>query len=331
LKIFRSFFKKPYRWAVIFSGLLALAFLFVLLDTFVIPKPVTEAVDQTIAASDPETSENSELTQTSVSETAVSETAQPSTEESAAPVPMTPIITDTSYEDDNITVRIETLREYDTTVHIADITVKNAGYFKTAFADNKFGRNITEATSVIAENRGAIFAVNGDYCGFRSEGYVLRNGTLYRENGGRQALIMDTGGDFTFVSEKAITDEILETAWQIWSFGPPLIMNGEVNVTEYSEITGPSLNSNPRTGIGQVEPFHYIAIVSEGRTDDNKGLSLYELAEIFRRCGCTAAYNLDGGGTSTMYFNGKLVNKPTADGKTFKERKVSDIVYIGYE
>ena len=46
--------------------------------------------------------------------------------------------------------------------------------------------------------------------------------------------------------------------------------------------------------------------------------------------GVTTAYNLDGGGSSTMYFNGKVVNNPTTSGNTIEERAVSDIVYIGY-
>ena len=45
--------------------------------------------------------------------------------------------------------------------------------------------------------------------------------------------------------------------------------------------------------------------------------------------GCEMAYNLDGGGSSTMYFNGKVINNPTS-GRSIKERSVSDIVYIGY-
>ena len=44
----------------------------------------------------------------------------------------------------------------------------------------------------------------------------------------------------------------------------------------------------------------------------------------------TTAYNLDGGGSSTMYFNGEVINKPTTNGRSIKERSVSDIVYIGY-
>ena len=67
--------------------------------------------------------------------------------------------------------------------------------------------------------------------------------------------------------------------------------------------------------------------MSDGRTDESEGLSLLELAELFAERGCTVAYNLDGGGSSTMWFNGRIVNIPT-DGRSYGERKVSDIVYF---
>ena len=115
---------------------------------------------------------------------------------------------------------------------------------------------------------------------------------------------------------------------QILSFGPALVENGEITVDSSSEVSR-SMNSNPRTAIGQVSALHYIIIVSDGRTSSSAGLSLLELAQVFKDRGCTVAYNLDGGGSSTMYFNGKVVNNPT-DGKKMREREVSDIVYIGY-
>ena len=71
-------------------------------------------------------------------------------------------------------------------------------------------------------------------------------------------------------------------------------------------------------------------IVSDGRTDESEGFTLKELSEILIEKGCITAYNLDGGGSSTMVFNGKVINKPTTNGKSIKEREVSDIVYIGY-
>ena len=87
--------------------------------------------------------------------------------------------------------------------------------------------------------------------------------------------------------------------------------------------------SNPRTAIGIIDELHYVFVVSDGRTTESEGLSLYELAQVMKDLGCTVAYNLDGGGSSTMYFNGEVVNNPTS-GMSDGERSVSDIIYIGY-
>lgn len=54
-----------------------------------------------------------------------------------------------------------------------------------------------------------------------------------------------------------------------------------------------------------------------------------QLAQIMKGQDCVTAYNLDGGGSSTMWFNGEVVNKPTSYGSKISERAVSDIVYIG--
>ena len=70
--------------------------------------------------------------------------------------------------------------------------------------------------------------------------------------------------------------------------------------------------------------------MSDGRTSESQGLSLYQMAEIMKSYGVKTAYNLDGGGSSTLYFNGQVINKPTTNGNTISERSVSDIVYIGY-
>ena len=77
-----------------------------------------------------------------------------------------------------------------------------------------------------------------------------------------------------------------------------------------------------------VDPLHYVVVVSDGRTGDNEGLSLYELAQVLVDNGATFAYNLDGGGSTTLYFDGKVVNNPTS-GNIGGERSVSDIVYFG--
>ncbi|MPM95811.1 hypothetical protein SDC9_142966 [bioreactor metagenome] len=245
----------------------------------------------------------------------------------------TATITDKSYVDENIKITIETVRKYNSNIYVADIQVSDAEYLKTALANNTYGRNITATTSDIAESNKAIFAVNGDFYGFRDGGYVLRNGISYRNiarSGDNEALVIDKEGNLSVVAESEATLDSLSNkgAWQVLSFGPGLVENGNIVVNSSSEV-GQAMSSNPRTAIGQVSKLHYVVIVSDGRTSDSEGLSLLQLAQEFKERNCTTAYNLDGGGSSTMYFNGKVINNPTS-GKSIGERKVSDIVYIGY-
>jgi len=302
-----KFFSKPYRWTVIFTLLLTMSFIFVLLDTFVIPKSIQSV--------------ETEPTDT--------EKAAPELNKSAV------VITDNIYKDENIKITIETYREYDTTIYVADVQLTDAAYLKTALAGNTYGRNITEKTSAIAAAHNAVLAVNGDYYGFRDYGYVLRNGTVYRNiarsAGDDEALLVDEEGNFSVFHESQAGIESLynKNPWQIFSFGPALVKNGQIMVDSTSEISGKSMRSNPRTAIGQISSLHYIFIVSDGRTNESAGLSLFELAQEFKEKDCITAYNLDGGGSSTMYFNGEVINNPT-DGRRIKEREVSDIVYCGY-
>ena len=116
--------------------------------------------------------------------------------------------------------------------------------------------------------------------------------------------------------------------WQAFSFGPSLIENGEITVSSGDEV-GKAMASNPRTAIGIIDNLHYVFVVSDGRTSESAGLSLSELAQFMDDLGCTTAYNLDGGGSSTMYFQGEVINNPTTNGNQIQERSVSDIVYIG--
>ena len=89
--------------------------------------------------------------------------------------------------------------------------------------------------------------------------------------------------------------------------------------------------SNPRTAIGRLGKNHYVFVVSDGRTEESAGLSLYQLASFMKTLGVSDAYNLDGGGSSTMVFQGKIINNPTTNGHSIEERAVSDILYIGGE
>lgn len=241
--------------------------------------------------------------------------------------------TDSSYEDDNIKINITTKRVNDTTVYVADIQLSSADYLKTALAQSTYGTNVTEKTSSMAENNNAIFAINGDYYGANSTGYVIKNGNLYRDterDSDYEDLIMYKDGSFSTISESDTTAQKLLDSGVVntFTFGPTLVKDGEIAVSTSDEV-GRAMADNPRTAIGVIDDLHYVVVVSDGRTDESSGLTLYELAEVMKDNGATMAYNLDGGGSSTMYFNGQVVNKPTTSG-SISERAVSDIVYIGY-
>ena len=234
------------------------------------------------------------------------------------------------YEDGNIKITYTQYTTNDTTIHVADVQLSSAEYLKTAFADNTYGKNVTQTTSDIAAANNAVLAINRDYYGVQEKGYVIRNGVLYREAAADNDVLCIYGdGSMKVVDPSSVTaQELLDQGvWQAFSFGPGLLEDGDIPISLDTEV-GRAKASNPRTAIGIIDDLHYVFVVSDGRSDESEGLSLYELAVFMQELGVKTAYNLDGGGSSTMYFNGNVVNNPTS-GFRDDERKVSDIIYIG--
>lgn len=295
---------------------------YLLLDTFVLVRKY-----MTVQESPP----RFETTEIEIAAGTDSETTD-DTEESAV-VFTEPVSTDTSYTDGNIAIVLTDYRIADTTVHVADVTLSSAEYLRTALAQNAYGRNVTQKTSEIADSVNAILAINGDYYGAQRSGYVIRGGVLYRStsSGNAEDLVIWRDGSFSIINESEISAEALleQGAWDVLSFGPALIESGEIAVSAGDEV-GRAMASNPRTAIGVISEGHYVFIVADGRTGDDDGLTLYELAAFMQTLGVQTGYNLDGGGSSSMVFMGTVINTPTTSGRSSGERSVSDIVYIGY-
>ena len=98
------------------------------------------------------------------------------------------------------------------TYYVADVVLTDATALRSAFANNQFGTNITETTSGIAEDNGAVFAINGDYYGFRDTGIVIRNGVVYRDEGARQGLAFYRDGSVEVYDETTTTAQELVDA-----------------------------------------------------------------------------------------------------------------------
>lgn len=263
-------------------------------------------------------------------------TATPSpdaTPEAAA----TTTLTDTSYSDGSTSVTVSTMTTGTgadiVTYYVADVTLGDATDLRSAFANNQFGENIIQPTSEIAAANGAVFAINGDYYGFRSTGIEIRNGVVYRDEPARQGLAFYLDGHVEVYDETQTSADALLAAgvWNTLSFGPAIVENGQAvagveDVEIDTNVGNHSIQGDqPRTAVGVIDDNHLVFVVVDGRQSGySEGVTLPELADIMTSLGATTAYNLDGGGSSTMYFNGRVVNSPSNGG----ERGTSDILYV---
>lgn len=246
-------------------------------------------------------------------------------------------VTENTYEGSNAAISIEkyttgsgndTVTYYAATVDLTDATA-----LRSAFAQDSFGTNIVDYTSHIASDNNAIFAINGDYYGFRDTGIVIRNGVIYRDEGARTALAFYRDGSVSVYDETTTTaQELLDAGvWNTLSFGPAIVEDGAVvagidDVEVDTNFGNHSIQGDqPRTLVGAKADGTLVFVVVDGRDAGySKGVTMTEAADIMVALGCETAYNLDGGGSSTMYFNGQVVNQPSNG----KERGTSDILYI---
>ena len=217
---------------------------------------------------------------------------------------------------------------------MADVVLSDATVLRSAFAQDSYGENIVETTSEIAAEHNAIFAINGDYYGFRDTGILIRNGVVYRDAGAREGLAFYLDGSVQVYDETTTTaaELVADGVWNTLSFGPAIVEGGDVvdgieSVEVDTNFGNHSIQGDqPRTAVGVIDDNHLVFVVVDGRSPGySEGVTLTELADIMISLGATTAYNLDGGGSSTMVFDGELVNNPLGKGT---ERGTSDILYV---
>jgi len=227
-----------------------------------------------------------------------------------------------SYQGDSVKIAVNEVQANGVTYFVADVWAKNIDAFHTAFAKGTYGRGIHEMPLNIADDNQAVFAVSGDYYGAREQGVVVRNGVLYRDVMGDDVCVLKRDGTLNVYQKGSFSalDMLDNTVWQAWACGPALVENGVACDTSGSKIKV----KNPRSAIGYYEPGHYCFIVVDGRQSGySDGMTLDELANTFVSLGCKTAYNLDGGATAMMVFQGSVISHPTNGG-----RSSSDVIYF---
>lgn len=216
--------------------------------------------------------------------------------------------------------------------YVADLYIKDISSFRTALAyeykdQNEGSRKNVMSTLQLSELAGALVAISGDNYTFRKEGVIaVRNGVeWYNETplADDICVLYYDGTMETYRSDETRSEQIAEiyakNPYQIWTFGPELLENGEIPQQFRTS------KENPLSGIGYFSPGHYCFILVDGRQQGYSwGMNYTQFAQVFKDLGCTVAYNLDGGDTAVMTFNGAWRSHPQDE----KPRDTSDILYI---
>lgn len=217
-------------------------------------------------------------------------------------------------------------------VYAAHITFSDYKRLGTECANGAYN-NGYETTSHAAKRIGAIFAVNGCYSSPNLDYTVVRGGKIWNGSGrasfwcpavysfhnGKLLSAWDSGGTpgisggqiDQLVADGKVTDT--------FCFGPPSLVGGQVlGKNEGARAQRTFIGTNGSAGDIWI-------CVSDGRYNDGEsaGLTFYEAAEYLKTKGCTFGVHLDGGGSSTMYFNGKVLNAAKNG-----QRSVVDFLYF---
>lgn len=230
------------------------------------------------------------------------------------------------YKSDTMSITITPIKKSNPNLEIWEVLIKinDGSQIKSAFADDKFSLSARERTSTIAARHNAVLAINGAAYGFNKSSYVIRDGIVYRDTRfDCDPLVIQKDGDFRIYDEQFTGEELVEKgAMHTYDFGPDLIRKGEI--VDYGD-TWYKNDLSPRTAIGQCGPLEYVILVVDGRSEASVGMSLYDVAVELKNRGCYWGYNLDGGGSTALYFNGEVLNNPS---DWYGERAISDILYF---
>ncbi|HPF87609.1 MAG TPA: phosphodiester glycosidase family protein [Candidatus Limiplasma sp.] len=241
---------------------------------------------------------------------------------------------DYQYQDDTRFIAIDKVSEDGITYFVADVQLADAAGFKTALSGGTAYGDLEQVSDMARQNN-AILAINGDDYATQKYGTIIRNGTLIRANATtRNMLIVDQNGDMSVLSDrkgenpKTLSQKLIsQNVMQTFEFGPELVRDGEaVDFNRaFDVISTSSTRREPRTAIGQIDTLHYIIIVADGRQEGySVGMTLPELQQLFIQYGAQTAMNLDGGGSSELWFLGDVLNRPAGG----EERYISDIIFF---
>lgn len=230
--------------------------------------------------------------------------------------PQTTVNGDTTYyKDDRSEISVTRYNLVTGPVQVVDVYISDITKLQTTTAYYSYGRGLREDPSDMASREEAVFYITGDNFSERSGGVVMRNGVLYSETADRDVCVLNWDGtmDLYTQNEFELASVMEKGAYQIWSFGPILVRDGEIAKEFVTDMLVPSR----RAAIGYYEPGHYCFVIMDGK------VSIEELAGTMEILGCESAYSLYGGRLAEMSLNGEIIST-----KQEADRECSDIIMI---
>lgn len=158
--------------------------------------------------------------------------------------------------------------------------------------------------AILLTNASGFVDAEGNGNGGTPYGYVKVNGEKLQGAYGHGYKILGFDEEKYLRIGGTDTAELLVDAIE---FGPALVVNGE-NMMKYA-YTGFGLQ--PRTAIGQAADKTVLMLVIDGRQTHSQGATIETCKDILERYGAVQACNLDGGSSSVMYYNGRVITKPS--------------------
>ena len=251
------------------------------------------------------------------------------------------------YDDGTLSVRIETEFLHDTNVYFVYVTIIDPSQLRTAVAYDTRSKKTRKAT-LMAEENNAVLAFNGDFYSYndKSPGIIYRSGERIRFNPAvnYDQLFIDDKGDLTPVSWPTdlknftpYANELFDayvadhTLLEAFSFGPALIIDGEVQEFNYTKkISCGYPTADQRLAFCQLDTLSYLFIACEGENQLGKqrGLTVPEITELCVQRGAVQAYNLDGGNSTSIILCGNRINGYNEVLSSVKERDIKDIIYF---
>ena len=239
--------------------------------------------------------------------------------------------TSDGYEDESITLTLETIDLDQVMWRVARVRISHPSQLRTGLAGSP-GSSRVALISSMARKYNAVIAINANYMANDpvKTSFEYRMGERVRAkfNRTKDLLIIDENADFhLFVkSDKSDVKKFTDEGHQIinaFTFGPALVKDGAMLELDAKYGYNPH-GKEPRMAIGQTGPLEYVLVLAEGRTGDSEGVTQRELAEFMFSLGCIQAFNLDGGNSATMVFNGGYYQYKTSS----NERAQSDMIYF---